>query len=83
MPSPKKSTKNHDLTPCRLKLADWPVCYENNCYLNYCCPSYQGIYPNPVRDYIPMPPVFFPLSPYHAIPFSYKIQIVDLEEEEW
>jgi hypothetical protein len=28
-----------------------------------------------------MPPVFILIRPYHAIPFSYKIQIADLDAE--
>lgn len=69
------------LTPCRLPLADWPVCFDNGCYLNCRCPVFRGSRPNPVRDYLPLPPVFILLGPYEALPISYCIPAVDPDFE--
>lgn len=81
MPSPPHNpVKNHKL-PCRLSLLDWPTCYANECYLNYRCPAYRGLYPSPVRDYIPMPPVFILLGHYEAVPVSYQIPAADPDPE--
>ena len=82
MPSPPSKSVTSGLTPCRLPVDQWTKCTENNCYLNYRCPVYQGIYPNPVRDYIPLPPVFIRVSPYEAVPFSYHIVIQDIDGED-
>ncbi len=48
--------------------------------MNYRCPVYRGDRPNPERDYIPLPAVFIQLSPYEAIPVSYRIPISVAEE---
>ena len=63
------------LTPCRLPLGEWKICYANTCYLNRCCPVFRGRYPSPVRDYIPKPPVFTSVGAYDALPISYKIPV--------
>ena len=75
-----EKTKNGK-TPCCRSLTDWPVCYADGCYMNYRCPVYRGKYPNPVRDYIPMPPVFILLQPFEAVPVSYQITIQDYESD--
>jgi hypothetical protein len=77
------STKDkNDQTPCRLSVADWPVCYADGCYLNNRCPVYRGKHPSPVRDYIPLPPVFILLESHEAIPFSYQIQTTHFDPDE-
>jgi len=73
MPSTSRSRKKNHRTPCRLALLDWPICYADGCYLNYRCPVYRGLHPNPERDYIPLPPVFALLGPFEAVPVSYHI----------
>lgn len=69
-------------TPCLLSIAEWRVCYEHNCYLNYRCPVYRGGRPSPVRDYIPLPPVFILVGPHQAVPFSYQIQVLEPDEDD-
>jgi hypothetical protein len=81
MPSLKKTTRKITTTPCQREMIEWPICYENNCYQNYCCPVYRGKFPSPVRDYIPMPPVFIP-GPYYAFPVSYNINEIYLGIDE-
>jgi hypothetical protein len=83
MPCKNDPKTKNGLTPCLLSTAEWPVCYEHNCYQNYRCSVYRGNRPNPVRDYIPLPPVFILVGPYQAIPFSYQIRVADPEESEW
>lgn len=63
-------------TPCQLSQAVWPVCYADGCYMNYRCPVYRGLHPNPKRDYIPLPPVFVRTGPYEAEPISYHIPVI-------
>ena len=82
MPASKTTTPKNNLTPCRREKEEWPICYENNCYQNYCCPAYRGKFPSPVRDYIPLPPVFILVSPDEAIPFFYQIQVTTFDSEE-
>ncbi len=80
--APPAKTVSNGFTPCRLRIDQWPKCTEDNCYLNYRCPVYRGTYPSPIRDYIPLPPVFIRISPYEAVPFSYRIEIQDIDEME-
>lgn len=81
MPSSPPAHAQNGKTPCRLCTDEWPVCYEDHCYQNYCCPVYRGKHPSPVRDYIPLPPVFILVGPYQSIPFAYQIQVLDPESE--
>ncbi len=64
-----------ECTPCRLLVSQWPICYANGCYHNYHCPVYRGGYPSPVRDYLPLPPVFVLFGNYEAVPYSYGIPV--------
>ena len=79
MSSPPASEIQNSKTPCNRSFEDWPICYADGCYLNYRCPIYSGKFPSPIRDYIPMPPVFILLEPFEAIPISYLIPIKDSE----
>ena len=77
MPTSSPPNKKNGLTPCRLSLDRWRICYADGCYLNYRCPVYRGCYPNPQRDYLPLPAVFILLGPYEAVPVSYHIPVSD------
>lgn len=81
MPASNSKAAQNGLTPCRLRIGDWPKCTEDNCYLNYRCPIYRGIYPSPVRDYIPLPPVFIRVTPFEAVPFFYRTEVPDIDDE--
>lgn len=70
--NPTTALKNGK-TPCCRPLSEWPICYSDACYLNRECPAYRGSRPSPVRDYIPLPPVFILVEPFEAFPFSYKV----------
>ncbi|MBU0518377.1 hypothetical protein KKA00_09370 [bacterium] len=67
-------------TPCCLQTADWPICYEDNCYMNRECQVYRGKNPAPERNYLPHPPVFILVGRFEAIPYSYRIKIADPDE---
>lgn len=75
------SEQTNGRTPCCRSKAEWPVCYADGCYLNYRCPVYRGKYPSPVRDYIPMPPVFLLIDTFEAVPISYHIPLPDYESD--
>ncbi|HEX7343168.1 MAG TPA: hypothetical protein VF398_02830 [bacterium] len=75
-----KRKEGNGLTPCRISLEGWPVCFSDGCYMNYRCPVYRGRFPNPERDYIPLPPVFVRVGPFEALPVTYHIPVIaDLE----
>ena len=76
------SKKKNGKLPCHLPSSDWPVCYEDSCYLNRSCPVYKGHHPSPLRDYIPLPPVFIFLHPFEAVPYSYQIQVQDTNSDD-
>jgi len=71
------STQNPNqpnITPCHLSMSNWPVCYEDNCYLNRNCQVYRGLQPSPERDYIPLPPAFIQFYPSEVIPYPFQGQ---------
>jgi len=76
----KTNTPRNGTTPCCLNTDDWPVCYEDNCYLNRDCQVYRGNHPAPKRNYLPKPPVFILVGRFEVIPVSYRIKIADPED---
>jgi len=71
-----KRRGGNGLTPCRLSRKAWPVCYSDGCYMNYRCPVYRGMFPNPERDYVPLPSVFVLVRRGEAEAISYLIPVV-------